>query len=609
LVSSPYCAVESAKAGDLASEASHVFVGGSRLVSRFQFRNHGVAGCEFDLRWSGRLPAHEEVAPQYLAPFSGLKPETFETWLEGDGTSWLGGWRSLLTASDYPQPTFRLAAIGWDAKCSSRSLALNPAPGAFQNGAGRAAAFVLEHSGAVRLVPGECREFLLVFDLAWCPPGVVRAGLFKDLSQNISFESLHAEARQKCATAVGAVRPPEARSPVLNSHLWRARHALLRTGYRSEHGEFQGRTACLCTSDDQFFSTVFFWDSLFSSAALGEFHPEFARDAIRCAFVRQDERDGSSPENKWNYTVPQRHNRQYPQAPVGTWAVEHYLSHRPDDLEFLREIYPVLRNNHRYWSEFADVDRDGLAEWRWSGQTADDSPLFDAYVPGGEMKGCQWLPPVASVSLNCFLYRDADSLEAFARKLGHEEDALGFAARKEAIFRALMDVCWVEEDRRFWDYNHATRQHTKVRTFYLFWPLFARLPLPADLVRELIEEELLHPGKFFGAMPFPSVAYDEPCFDPSGYWRGKAWPQISYWLIETLAHYGYEMQAIEAADRITAWVAAQTGFPENMETDPQLTQTTGHGDYNWGIAGFYLMATRRFRTFLPGQLSTIRSAS
>ncbi|MEI6491484.1 MAG: hypothetical protein WCO94_02965 [Verrucomicrobiota bacterium] len=36
-----------------------------------------------------------------------------------------------------------------------------------------------------------------------------------------------------------------------------------------------------------------------------------------------------------------------------------------------------------------------------------------------------------------------------------------------------------------------------------------------------------------------------------------------------------------------------------METDPRLVRTTGHINNNWGIAGFYQLATYRFLEFVP----------
>ena len=128
----------------------------------------------------------------------------------------------------------------------------------------------------------------------------------------------------------------------------------------------------------------------------------------------------------------------------------------------------------------------------------------------------------------------------------------------------------------------------------MFWPLWAGMPVDAETKREMIEDVLLDPAQFFGAIPFPSVAYDEPAYDPQGYWRGRAWPHISYWLLQMLCREGYEAQAHAAADRILAAGMRDAAFAENMATDPALWGAAGQPDYNWGAAAFYLMATRDY---------------
>jgi hypothetical protein len=35
---------------------------------------------------------------------------------------------------------------------------------------------------------------------------------------------------------------------------------------------------------------------------------------------------------------------------------------------------------------------------------------------------------------------------------------------------------------------------------------------------------LLDPARLFGAVPFPSVAYDEPAYRSGQWWRGPTWP-------------------------------------------------------------------------------------
>ena len=413
----------------------------------------------------------------------------------------------------------------------------------------------------------------------------------KTLDQVIA--QLSTEARADFLRRVGFNKPPQA-PPALNSRLWRAREALLRTGYQGDgRGEFGNRVASTCVANCGGFTRVFFWDSLFSSAALSAFEPAFARDAVITVFSRQTE-EGYCPEHMFDRHVPARHIIGAPQAPVATWAVEKYLQADPDDSTFLQEAWPYLVRNHRYWQDFGDKDGDGLAEWTWKGQTADNSPLYDEQ---GETIG--WMPPVASVQLAAFLYRDAMSLSRLADRLGKKDDAARYRARADELFRDFVRVCYVPEDKAYWDYNHATRRHTKVKTFYMLWPVWAGMPVPPEVKRHLIEEVLLDPKQFFGTIPFPSVAYDEASYDPMGYWRGKTWPNIAYWLLEMLVREGYAPQAEEAAKRfLAAWFRGK-GYSENMGTDPGVYDAGGSADYNWGIAAIYLIGTGAYRHPLP----------
>lgn len=594
LQSLPWMTIETARVGALEISCHHVFATGARLLTKVVFRNMGSESLPVRPRWRGFLPAHQATAEQWLAPFGGLKPEHLATWFQSTEGGCRAGWRSLQDSSSYPQPSFGLEVSGLSVKTGVWEETLQGAREWRGEALERCAAFAIESVEPLVVPVGQERSVFLSFSLAWQRLPENEGPIVEE-----EFEKACRNSRSAYLAEIDAEHAPKSDCPVLSQHLWRARHALLRTGFQSDEGEFRGRKASLCTSDDQFFSTVFFWDSLFSAAAISSFNPAFARDAIFTAFTRQDPRDGSCPENKWNFTVPQRIMRQYPQAPVGSWAARHYLQQNPGDDTFLQEIYPVLLANHRFWDEYGDADGDGLAEWRWSGQTADDSPLYDPFIPGGKMNGCHWLPPIASVQLNCFLYKDAGLLRDFAATLRRKEDVDYFEKRRERIQQKLMEICWVPEDRRFWDFSHATRSHTKVPTFYMFWPLFAGLPLDNAVVTELLETELLNPEKFFGGIPFPSVAYDHPKFDPSGYWRGKAWPHICYWLLETLMRHGRPDQAEEAGQRLIAWMTSKNGFLENMESDPRLIESTGHIDYNWGIASFLLIASKRYLEFVP----------
>jgi len=404
------------------------------------------------------------------------------------------------------------------------------------------------------------------------------------------FVELETLAKQRFMKAISGERHGEGREAL------RARIALVRTGLRGLNGEFGNSIASLCTSDRSDFSCSFFWDTLFSSAAIALFNGEFGRGAIETAFTRQSAHDGAAPERKFNFSVPERMLQASPQAPIASWAVLRYV-HQTGDKDFLRQIYHALQENHRFWRDHSDVDRDGLSEFRWTGQVADNSPIWDSYSVGGPSAfGCAWLPPVVSVALNSFLYQDAINLSKIAQRLGRGDDALSYLQRAEQIQTDLFKACYLPEEGRFWDFNRATGSHERTRTFYMFWPLVCGMDVPESTARDLIENVLLDPLQFFGDIPFPSVPYNDPLYKADGYWRGRAWPHISYWIIEMLWRYGYRSQADEAADRLLYLWGSTPGYMENQPTDSHRNLKKGFADYNWGAAAMLLLLHRTYRS-------------
>ena len=56
--------------------------------------------------------------------------------------------------------------------------------------------------------------------------------------------------------------------------------------------------------------------------------------------------------------------------------------------------------------------------------------------------------------------------------------------------------------------------------------------------------------KFSTYIPFPTIAADNPKYNPKGYWRGPIWLDQTYFAIRGLRNYGYH----ELADRYTIQV-------------------------------------------------------
>jgi len=596
----------------LATEGAHVDLPNGTLRIRTQqvFENentlHAAWECEvdgtlpegFSLAVSGLLKPDQEIPYPYRASYPELNYNALISELTREGNAVRGRLFNRAPPRHLPEAAFCFQAHEpcWSLRLATPSAALQESStDCKRQGQGRPLYFSLLSDESFPLFHEKSCQLKFTWQVrmrsdgeAIDPPVPLSAPLNMEERIHIRKRSFLEQVR---ADALPAASPNASLQRLL-----RARTALLRCGLRGKDGEFGEHTACLCTSDSQFFSTLFFWDSLFSAAALADFNLPYAEGAVQATFTRQDARNGATQENQWNHTLPQRSIRCFPQAPVATWAVAHALHNGANDA-FLATIYPHLTENHRYWEEYADVDRDGLSEWLWTGQTADNSPLYDPYANDGTLTGCMWIPPIASVQLNSFLYADAKRLQEFALRLGKTEDAERYAARQNRLAAALHEVCFVEAEKRYWDYNHANHTHRRVKTFYMFWPVVCGVPMDPAVKKELIEEVLLDPEQFFGEVPFPSVAYDEPRYDPRGYWRGKSWPHISYWIIEALWREGYPREADLAADRLLKWAEAHYGFRENFETDVSLPDATGHVDYNWGISCYYLLGIRRYRDF------------
>jgi glycogen debranching enzyme len=75
--------------------------------------------------------------------------------------------------------------------------------------------------------------------------------------------------------------------------------------------------------------------------------------------------------------------------------------------------------------------------------------------------------------------------------------------------------------------------------------------LPEDVRRRLVEEHLLHPGRYGAAFGIPSVAMDErsfkPGFDVWRTWRGPSWMNVAWLLLHPLRELGYTDEAARIA--------------------------------------------------------------
>jgi hypothetical protein len=189
-----------------------------------------------------------------------------------------------------------------------------------------------------------------------------------------------------------------------------------------------------------------------------------------------------------------------------------------------------------------------------------------------EQSPCQ----VADLTFNCVWARANADLAALMTDFGRPGDAATFAAWAERTRHALRTRCWSETEGFFFPLDLRTDAAIPIRTSSAFLTLMAGVATPhmaATLVDELLDRR-----RWWGGHGIPSLAYDDPRFDPRCYWRGPAWQNVHYLIDQGLRDYGYHDVAAAVADRARALVDTQ-GFREYY--DPLTGEGLGAQGFAW----------------------------
>lgn len=335
---------------------------------------------------------------------------------------------------------------------------------------------------------------------------------------------------------------------------------------------------------------AFFWDTAFSCVGAREFAPHLSQEAI-ASFA-----DNLSPRGAMPGTMSDTHRAGEGQSPIMTWAA--WLTYqRSQDRDWLAHIYPSLVSQLKFWFKYHGSER-GLAQYYNAGQIADDSPRFDPVY--GRPQGNEWIYGLESPDINAFIVNELKCLSAIAHELSLSDEANQWQKQAEELGQLMIDTMYFPEDAMFYDVQVGTKiPFNRVKTPNMFLPLWAGVPLPPEEIKKIIEQHMLNPNEFFGEKPFPSVSYDDPTYDPNGYWRGRVWPHFVYWIIQTLWRYGYHAEAEEIADRIlkmfqsTPWLHENYNSASGSGWDPN--KKIGFPDYNWSCATVIELLLERYK--------------
>ena len=284
------------------------------------------------------------------------------------------------------------------------------------------------------------------------------------------------------------------------------------------------------------------WDTWRFSAALAKFDPELAKDNIRAMFDYQQP-DGMIID--CIYTDPAENNARDSKPPLVSWAIDEIFTHA-NDTAFISEMYPQLMAYYKWWYNKRDHNRNGMCEYgstdgtleaaAWESGMDNAIRFDDAKMLKNNGAEDAWSMDQESVDLNAYLALECKLLKKFASILGVTFDGPEYSSQ-------VADYFFDKEKGFFFDRRLKDGSFIQEPGCEAYTPLWTEVAT-ADQVKAMLPL-LTDTAKFSTYIPFPTVAADNPKYNPRGYWRGPIWLDQTYFAIRGLRNYGYNKMADE----------------------------------------------------------------
>lgn len=278
------------------------------------------------------------------------------------------------------------------------------------------------------------------------------------------------------------------------------------------------------------------WDTWRFSAGTAKFFPELAKNNIRAMFDYQQP-DGMIID--CIYTDPRENNARDSKPPLVCWAVDEIFNHT-QDTAFVAEMYPQLLSYYKWWYAKRDHDHNGMCEYgstdgtleaaAWESGMDNAIRFDDTKMLRNEGYDDAWSMDQESVDLNAYLAMEARLLKKFAALLGEKFDAPDEGAR-------VADYFFDREQNFFFDRHLGDGKFIGMPGCEAYTPLWTQVAKQEQVDKML--PMLQDTAKFSTYIPFPTIAADNPKYNPRGYWRGPIWLDQTYFAIRGLRNYGY----------------------------------------------------------------------
>ena len=331
---------------------------------------------------------------------------------------------------------------------------------------------------------------------------------------------------------------------------------------------------------------MWLWDSAFHSAGWACLDRKMARDALTAVFLTQ-RKNGCIP-------ICARHKGNQTQPPILAWGVWR-LFEREKDPRLLEETYGKLAKFLGFFEKRRRDKKSGLFFWEKEENTIcragesglDNSPLYDGR---GKQLSCD---------LSSYMANSYELLGKMALRLKKPAEARAWRKKYLAVNRGINKLLWDPKTEFFYD-RELGGELLREKSATGFYPIFA-----GAVSRKRFNALLKHlnnKDEFKTKFPVPTVSRDNSCYGKD-MWRGPAWINSNWLIIEGLLRYGKKQAALALAkktlEEICRWyqktgVLCEYYDAEGLD-DPRFLPRKNYGgsgylgvvrDYGWTAAGF-----------------------
>lgn len=294
------------------------------------------------------------------------------------------------------------------------------------------------------------------------------------------------------------------------------------------------------------------------------------------------------------------------QPPLIAQAVER-IYEGSEDKDFLKEMLPKLKKYYDWLARNRDFQGDNLLtiitpfesgmDWKptydiplnfgpkkadrnlfWKVVGTDFRNFIRDYDLSKIYKSGHFL--VKDVGVNTIYSQNLRAMASLCEEAGDAE-AKKYEALAKEVEQSIMDLMYNKEDAAFYDCYGKDNEQIKVLTPTIFYPVILK-GIPSEVSKEVMDRHFFNGEEFHADYQIPSVARNEPSFDPkeSMYiWRGPTWIVNNWFLHKFFLDKEYYDQANKLADSIKKLIE-KSGFREYY--NPFTGEGYGARDFTWG---------------------------